>query len=59
MFSERTHLSHYSLIGTVKEEKGPLQIRTDLTGPLERRDEGTNQVNDIIREEIKWPDMRV
>lgn len=38
-----------SLIRTAKEEKGACRIRTHLTGPLERENGGTNQVNDIIR----------
>lgn len=48
-----------SLIRTAKEEKGPCQIRTDLTGPLERENGGTNQVNDIIRGDIRWPEFEL
>lgn len=42
-----------SLIRAAKEEKGPCQIRTDLTGPPEREKGGTTQVNDIIRGDIR------
>lgn len=47
------------LIGAVKEEQGPCQIRTGLTAPLERGVEGLNRANNIIRGEIRWPEMRV
>lgn len=51
--------SSNGLIGSGKEEKGSVSDEDRLNRTAGDGDEGTNQANDIIRGEIRWPETRV